>query len=438
MRTLLALTFSFAALAAPFTDADLRREMRHNRAGLIYVWSPLMPLSVHGLEEARAVARELGLGFTAVVDGQAAELAPGQDTLESQRLLRMGVMNHYPAMVVYRRGKVLPHYVQGYEAPAGLKTYLSDIVTGRIARLPKRNAPQAQLVPGVRAGRTVKTLPVQGVPSYFFKVSAGGEHLSYNLNNTNYLMKTADARTTAIPGPFDPVFNVDGTSMILPIQGGARNIYYGLYSVDDLWRSGISTAPRLTDTEMHGVYQSVGELRRQGDRRWYRVIAETATQHPIREYEWNARTGAFAAAGEIKFACPNYRIKLPMISKDGREIGGIDLATRTSAIFRINDDGGCTKVLDIGLRTGKMNFSHDGTKVLFHVFSDGNDGYVDRPSAGYTADVYLLDRATGRMQKVVANTAANALYPDFTRDGNVVYAHYPHNSEQVEFRIVRF
>src|SRR5262245_11283098 len=73
-------TYAAAEAATAFTDDDLRSLVRENEAGMIYVWSPSMPLSIRGLEEARAAATTLGIAFTAVVaDATPAELR-GVDT----------------------------------------------------------------------------------------------------------------------------------------------------------------------------------------------------------------------------------------------------------------------------------------------------------------------------------------------------------------------
>ena len=50
------------------TDRDLSRLVNKNSQGLIYVWSPGMPLSVRGISEIRRVANDLNLPLKIVVD----------------------------------------------------------------------------------------------------------------------------------------------------------------------------------------------------------------------------------------------------------------------------------------------------------------------------------------------------------------------------------
>ncbi len=420
--------FPVIALALPFTDGELNRVMRNHPRGLIYVWSPHMPLSVQGLPEARALAKEMGLAFTAVVDAHAA--APAGDwTLASPKLLRLGVANHYPAMVIHRHGRLLPHYVQGYEPPAGLRRYLSDILQDRMGGQgrDKNAVPVATLVPGLFPKAVTRAFPLDGVINYFFKVAPDAHHLAYNLGS-NYLMRLDTGATTRVPGPFDPVFTPDSAGMVLISSG------FSLYTIDDLWRDGSSTQPRYSDHEIGGVYHSTGDLGLIDGVPHFRMITESGGSHSLRDYAWDPARTVAAPRGAVRGICSNYQLKLPMLSKDGKEVGGIDLANRMSALWRINDDGTCTKVLDINLRTGKMNFSHDGKLVTFHIFSNGNDGYVNRPKGVYTADIYLLDRATREVRRLTAHPDANDLYPDFTLDGQLVWAHYPHNQEKTVFR----
>ena len=51
-----------------FSDAYLRKLVRENKAGLIYAWSPHMPLSVDFMKYAQRAAAKLGLKFFLVLD----------------------------------------------------------------------------------------------------------------------------------------------------------------------------------------------------------------------------------------------------------------------------------------------------------------------------------------------------------------------------------
>lgn len=108
-----------AADAPRFTDADLRELLASGRPGLVYVWSPHLPLSVDGYRQAVAAAGARGLRVHAV-------LAPGADrafartslargalpenalrTADSVELWFRDVHLHAPAILVFARGRIV-------------------------------------------------------------------------------------------------------------------------------------------------------------------------------------------------------------------------------------------------------------------------------------------------------------------------------------------
>ncbi len=245
---------------------------------------------------------------------------------------------------------------------------------------------------------------------------------------------------TDIPGPWDPVFNVDADLMTLPMRNG-RTTHYGFYLFRDLLSLGKTATPIFEDPELKGLYQSTSILSKTDTHTNYRIITEGTGVHGVRDYTYELGTRNFAPTGPSRLLCTNFQLKLPMIAKNGLEVGALDLTTQTTGIFRIEDDGTCTKVLDLGIRTGKTNFSHDGNLVTFHIYSETAPefvatGFIDNPGSEYVSNVYVLDRKTNTISKITNNTAANALYPDFLRNGRVVYAYYPHEQTSMEFRFV--
>lgn len=104
--------FDSVAMARAFTDARLRALLRDTRDGIIYVWSPRMPLSIIGLDEARIAARSLGIAFTAVVaEAQPADLRDAsvdtayQQSLDALELVYRNATIHYPTAIFYRNAR---------------------------------------------------------------------------------------------------------------------------------------------------------------------------------------------------------------------------------------------------------------------------------------------------------------------------------------------
>ena len=98
-------TFDAAELHASFTDESLRALVRSNSRGIIYVWSPRMPLSEQGLRGAELAARRVGARFTAV---QAEELG-------ALELVYRNATIHFPTALFYADGHVIGTAIPGYK-----------------------------------------------------------------------------------------------------------------------------------------------------------------------------------------------------------------------------------------------------------------------------------------------------------------------------------
>jgi hypothetical protein len=111
-----------------FTDHDLAALVSGGRAGVVYVWSPHMPLSVDGYGAITAAAAARGMTVHAI-------LAPGADAAFARTSLARGglpesalrvadsielwhrdVHLHTPAILVYARGRVVGDAWPGYHS----------------------------------------------------------------------------------------------------------------------------------------------------------------------------------------------------------------------------------------------------------------------------------------------------------------------------------
>lgn len=105
----------FKVLKAGFTDADLKRTLKSHPWGLIYVWTPYMPLSVEGIVKAKEVAKKKGAPITVLMD-------PAADPKEAQKwvskkkvdpsemrkvasveLASRNMNLHYPILFIYKK-----------------------------------------------------------------------------------------------------------------------------------------------------------------------------------------------------------------------------------------------------------------------------------------------------------------------------------------------
>ncbi len=115
-----------------FTDDDLYKVMKKSEWGVIYVWSPAMPLSVAGIQEMKkAIATVGGNGkLIVLVDGKisfkdvAKVLKLGKVTkaeikqVASPELYERGVALHYPSVILFKNSFLSNGKYIGYkEAP---------------------------------------------------------------------------------------------------------------------------------------------------------------------------------------------------------------------------------------------------------------------------------------------------------------------------------
>lgn len=303
-------------------------------------------------------------------------------------------------------------------------------------------APAAFAMKVVNA-RVVREVPVDGVPSYFFKASRDGRYLGYTLfrNNTNrgdqnHLLELATGGIKEIPGRFDPMFAHDDETMVIPLS---RNSKYtcAFYDLATVLREGREANPLHVDDELVCVYQSIGLLERDKARSRFRLVSEGVGLR-MRDFARDRASGVVAPVGPGKGLCAGFNLKLPMISKNGRELGAFDLDRNSSVILSVDDDGTCAVKDVLKVWGGKMSFSYDGRYAAVHVFQREDrrlvTEFVEVPDDEHVANIFVFDRKTKRLRAVTQNPSGNSLYPEFTESGTLIYIHHPvDKSQKVRF-----
>jgi hypothetical protein len=137
------LTMSEASSIGPaageaFTDSDLRSLLAAQPQGVIYLWSPHMPLSVDGYRTVLGVATRLRMSFTALRDPMsdsgyavavAKETGLPPDALRTFTSIELGFRQlslHAPALLVFARGRVAGLAVPGYREAAGFESAIIE------------------------------------------------------------------------------------------------------------------------------------------------------------------------------------------------------------------------------------------------------------------------------------------------------------------------
>ena len=129
--------YSNSRMAASFTDQTLRSLLQKVPAGILYAWSPGMPLSIERVASIREAGRLLRLPVFYILDPHAdralarrtaegnglsaADLRP----MESIELFNRGLLQHYPSALVFSRGKIRGTLIPGWKDQ---NTYVSWVL----------------------------------------------------------------------------------------------------------------------------------------------------------------------------------------------------------------------------------------------------------------------------------------------------------------------
>lgn len=454
--------------------------------GVIYVRSPLMPLSDLGIEEVARAAEDLGVAVDVVdaeelyawIDetstgnaGDAGDASIAREASVASELIAAGATLHFPTLVVHREGRLLDPAITGYKTSDAYRTILA-----RRLETPGGEDSKGLDGPGVgdpeRAMSDVShvsDIEVPGAPGAYFRWVPGTDRVAYGIGQEVSLLELSTGRSMAGPGFIDFVPSPDGRFFVSPSASGGGLDFFDAAEVagDAETGSGAGTEPVFTDPRMRDQYPSVGILRSgrsdagepadsrtSPGSRVYRVLTSWYEGVVFRDYRVTYEAAGSGPVVEIRplggpvATCANLdvAISLPIMSKDGRELGARDEETGTTKLYGVDDDGRCTERLDLGLPTGKIAFDHDGGRIAFAVprgvIRDGSN----RPSFGLMGrdarvmhGVFVLDRETLTLSRVEGSEEANRLtFPDFVGDGGVIFLLASDgDGSRARFRVVR-
>lgn len=86
-----------------------------------------MPLSRNGLEDIIEIAEANKLPLQILIDPNPfVELESTDVVLDSQTLVKRGMLNHFPSLVIYKNGTLIPWMIQGYEAKNSLEKLIKN------------------------------------------------------------------------------------------------------------------------------------------------------------------------------------------------------------------------------------------------------------------------------------------------------------------------
>ncbi|WP_417335536.1 hypothetical protein [Halobacteriovorax marinus] len=282
--------------------------------------------------------------------------------------------------------------------------------------------------------KIIRRITPKYTPNYFFKTSPDGRYIYYIGGHKNWRLDTTNGEELLLPGSADPVPSIDGkimTSINWRVPG-QKNWSLNLMPMEnwDISRGffGKINYEKVTvDTNTERTYQSVGTL---GENK-YRVLSydERAASISLKDYTLTSNGSFSANRNDNQQKFPNMR--LPMISKDGKEFASLDIETNQTVIYRINDDGtGAKEIERLDFPSGKVDFSSDRKKLVFHVTekvsrSGPMSSEVNMPptfdNRHEVRNVFVYDRETKSITPVTQNQRGNSYYPVFLEDDKVVY-----------------
>ena len=127
-----------AKLRNAFTDDHLQALMKQHGAGIVYAWSPHMPMSIDGIATVRRVAKAMKVEVFMTLDphasGKAARLSAARmgwsndsmKRLESVALFRRGMGNHYPVLIVFSKGKLVGPLFPGLKSEGTYTKFIAE------------------------------------------------------------------------------------------------------------------------------------------------------------------------------------------------------------------------------------------------------------------------------------------------------------------------
>lgn len=121
-----------------FTDKDLQLLLNKGSAGVIYIWSPHMPLSISGIREISALAKRLKIDLSILMDPNASQdsavrsvkqnhlVSSSTVKLAASELIQRNSIYHFPSYVFFKDHKILGDSRLGYDEPKRLEQVVRE------------------------------------------------------------------------------------------------------------------------------------------------------------------------------------------------------------------------------------------------------------------------------------------------------------------------
>ena len=426
----------------PSTTAD--DPMWRVCSGVIFVWSPSMPLSRRGIQEIHSATEDLGISLTVVeassIYEHAEAVAGGAGGASTdplvESLIARGATTHFPAVIPHRDGGLRGGAILGFKTAETYRRMIEGRMgDGTVKRVTDEPSPDLTLARGPDVGQAITDFPVDGHPGAYFRWVPGTRVIAYEMGGRIYLLDMRTRASSLAPGFVDFIPTPDGRLFVTPGPRRSGLQFFDAAEVVEAARRGRAeeVRPLYVDPAMNDEYPSTAILDRtdggDGSPTTYRIMTSWYDRVVYRDYELTLPDWGLRPRGEVVPACPDLQVSLAMISKDGSEIAGRDEKTATTKLFRISDDGRCDEVLDLGIQTGKIAFDQSGRRAAFAVPQGAAPNargrglpVLGQTESGELSGIFVLDRERGRISRVRGSEDASRLaFPDFVGGDSIIF-----------------
>jgi len=413
--------------------------------GVVYAWTPRMPLSRAAIPHIVDAARAVDLPLVLVSTEELLDYAAGRHGESgvglplADAMLAAGALAHAPALVVHEGQRAVGPAVLGYKRADAYESFLRER-TGSAPRVPSSTSamPTAHTMRSAWAPQAPTDYEVVGLPGAYFRWIPGTRQVAYESGRTIYFLDLDDGENRIAPGWIDFVPTPDGRFFVTPGPDDdgltfydARDVFAAVERNRSMGVEGI-----FTDARMRDQYPSVGILESGDAYVRYRVLTSWFRGLLYRDYEVRTNPSSGLASvrplGEPVEPCEGLGLSTPIMSQDGREVAARHETTGTTKIFRILEAGRCEEVLDFGVPTSKVAWHASGQRIAFATPQRA------RGTAGGQG-IFVFDRASGALAAVPGSGGASRLaFPDFVGEDAVVFL-IPGATPDAEsvFRLVR-
>lgn len=414
--------FSHLAVAEPlYTSRDFQHDVMTHPKIIFYFVSAGMPLSIPGLKNTLEIAKIMGYKVQPLNDpvepvrswdGQSIPVAvPASYTSAA------GVPLHFPIILIYKMGHACGPAIPGYKSLKGYEQIISlyDKQCGNLWKTRKTQSHLTVSYSNIATPVMETPIPRENIAYYFKPID--NDWVTYHASNQVYFFNRKTGTEFIVPGQFDGFATPDAQFLTIPAP-------LRFFSLAKIWADPNNAAnlqPDFTDQNLQDEYQSIGIVDDSESTRTYRVVTAWVTTAAFRDYSLNKATGEITPENQPKKVCKGSPISLPILSKNGLMLGGHFNADTFTKIISIGVKGSeCTVVQDLGLKTGKVAFSHDGNQV----------GFVTKDGDAIKAYVYNLKTKSFTLLMTVSEAKNEYIvFPDFLPNGNVLVMKVQRTSE---------